>query len=603
MNEEMLAKYVKALPGEMLGEYDAAAAGAAAGAKRAVSGGLGSGAGGGRRRFPVLGPVLVLAAAILVTAVGIIIARNAGSQKHKTDQPAATDYNIAVPTQLPPVTEAPEVTELPATETPAPTEEPVTAAPVTDVPVTEPTEQLTEAPTEVPTEQPTATPTEVPTEQPTEAPVTEVPTERPTATPAPTAVPTATPVPTERPAPEYPDAISFAHSEYTIDPGEPFSPQIIFEPANTINRDITWSLKEDLQSYGVALLDENQVRGWHPGSVTVVAAAGNGVTAECVLKVRGVTSLKLSETRLTMKPGDEIPLTVEIVAFESDASYTCQSDAPGVAVYENGKVKALSVGYATLTFRSTDGSRTNYCYVTVEGAYKPASERTQEDIRNHTTPAGIDGLHSYSVEFKSDKTTTVVFVYGCSASREYYGLVTAPTTFRPCIVAYRDGVPVDYSYTNVNGVAQFFLDPGEYTFESETIGGDYWAYYYRPEKCSVPKFERNSKSYVKTGIMFYERLEFPGTCTMRVVDEAGVPIPFATVRLIHGTDVDLTLTSDVNGYVTLLTLYYYFGLEYSQVLNVTVSAEGFREQTKYFTFNDKQNETISEWYSFVLKAQ
>ena len=32
MNEETLAKYVKALPGEMLGEYDAAAAGAAAGA-------------------------------------------------------------------------------------------------------------------------------------------------------------------------------------------------------------------------------------------------------------------------------------------------------------------------------------------------------------------------------------------------------------------------------------------------------------------------------------------------------------------------------------------------------------------------------------------
>ena len=146
MNEETLAKYVKALPGEMLGEYDAMAAGAGANAKSAASGGSGH-SGGNRKRFPVLGPVLVLAAAIIVTTVGVIITRNAGSKKNKTELPAATDIGIIEPTPestkpaLEPtmhVTEAPNVTELPATEPPAGTETPAPTDTATQTP--EPTE-------------------------------------------------------------------------------------------------------------------------------------------------------------------------------------------------------------------------------------------------------------------------------------------------------------------------------------------------------------------------------------------------------------------------------------------------------------------------------
>ena len=161
MNEETLAKYVKALPGEMLGEYDAMTAGAGANAKSAASGGSGH-SGGNRKRFPVLGPVLVLAAAIIVTTVGVIIARNAGSKKNKTELPAATDIGIIEPTPeltdpvlepTAPATEMPDVTELPATEQPAGTETPATDLPAaTETPA--PTDTATQTPE--PTESPVA---------------------------------------------------------------------------------------------------------------------------------------------------------------------------------------------------------------------------------------------------------------------------------------------------------------------------------------------------------------------------------------------------------------------------------------------------------------
>ena len=156
MNEESLAKYVKALPDKMLSEYDAAAAGGGTGAAVNAAGTKSSGVRDNKNRFPFLGPLLVIIAAVVTVAVVVVV--QSRNKKSSTD-PSATAYQLSEPTATPDSTEF--VTDLPETRTAAPTEIPT--ATFTPAPTEIPDATFTPAPTDIatlpaPTEPETNTP-------------------------------------------------------------------------------------------------------------------------------------------------------------------------------------------------------------------------------------------------------------------------------------------------------------------------------------------------------------------------------------------------------------------------------------------------------------
>ncbi|MBO4326012.1 MAG: hypothetical protein J5950_01925 [Clostridia bacterium] len=160
MNEESLAKYIKALPDNMLNEYDAAAAAGAQGNAGAGTGGTISGrTGGNKNRFPFIAPLLVLVG-VIIAVTAVIIARN-NRKNHNivlSEDPsgmtsAATTLSPAEAQTPTEVAETPEFTDTPApTATTAPTDTPAPTATPEPTGTTAPTATSEPAGTPAPTD-------------------------------------------------------------------------------------------------------------------------------------------------------------------------------------------------------------------------------------------------------------------------------------------------------------------------------------------------------------------------------------------------------------------------------------------------------------------
>ncbi len=81
------------------------------------------------------------------------------------------------------------------------------------------------------------------------------------------------------------------------------------------------------------------------------------------IKVEGIS---LDQNSATMMVGDELTLAVSFTPENAtDKTITWSSDNPEVASVENGIVKALKLGSATITATSRDGNKTATCSITV----------------------------------------------------------------------------------------------------------------------------------------------------------------------------------------------------------------------------------------------
>lgn len=89
----------------------------------------------------------------------------------------------------------------------------------------------------------------------------------------------------------------------------------------------------------------------------------NGTVQEKPVSVTGVT---LDKTSLSLYEGDTVTLTATVMPENAtNKNVTWSSDNTAVATVENGNVKAVSRGTATITVTTTDGNHTGSCTVTV----------------------------------------------------------------------------------------------------------------------------------------------------------------------------------------------------------------------------------------------
>ena len=219
-------------------------------------------------------------------------------------------------------------------------------------------------------------------------------------------------------------------------------------PSNASDKSVSWKSSDT----SVATVDgSGNVKAVKAGTATVTVTTKDGSkTATCKVTVKSssvaVTSISLNKRDLYLSEGESEKL---IVTFNpSDATnkeVTWESDTPSKATVDNnGNVKAVKAGTATITVTTKDGSRIARCLVHVSAAVinvtgvsvSPTSVTLAEGERKElTATVKPSNATKKSVTWTSSNTTV--------ATVSTSGLVTAKSAGTATITV----TTVDGSYT------------------------------------------------------------------------------------------------------------------------------------------------------------
>lgn len=142
-------------------------------------------------------------------------------------------------------------------------------------------------------------------------------------------------------------------------------------PSNATDKTVTWSSSKTTVA---TVSSSGVVTAKAVGTATITVTTNDGAkTATCAVTVKAatvfVTGVSLNKSSLSMTVGDTETLTATVTPSNAtDKSVTWASSKTSVAtVSSNGVVTAKSAGTATITVKTTDGSKTATCSVTVDG--------------------------------------------------------------------------------------------------------------------------------------------------------------------------------------------------------------------------------------------
>ena len=144
---------------------------------------------------------------------------------------------------------------------------------------------------------------------------------------------------------------------------------------------LRWSSSDE----SVATVEEGQVYAQHSGNAVITVVSANGVyAAECAVSVQAtpdpsptpdpdptpdpiyVIRVELDQSELALSLGDSYTLKATVHPNDADnKAISWSSSDESVATVEDGTVKAIGPGTATITVHTEDGDHTATCVVTV----------------------------------------------------------------------------------------------------------------------------------------------------------------------------------------------------------------------------------------------
>ena len=177
--------------------------------------------------------------------------------------------------------------------------------------------------------------------------------------------------------------ISLDKSEMELIKGSTVNLVATVMPENASQKTVGWSSS----ATNVATVDDSgKVTAVGSGTSIITASSGD-YSATCKVTVSNpVESVALDKTSAVMMVGDELDLIATITPADADnpaVSWSC--DNPSVVSVDNGKVKALKLGSATVTVVSEDGGKSASCRIDVV--------TIEDQIRTAFT--GLSGSLSY----------------------------------------------------------------------------------------------------------------------------------------------------------------------------------------------------------------
>ena len=178
--------------------------------------------------------------------------------------------------------------------------------------------------------------------------------------------------------------IKLSPNNKTIKAGSNTQIKAIIEPENATNRSLVWTSSDP----SIATVNSKGViAGLKEGTVTITAKTKDGkVVATSTIKVekapvtptptpKQIESLSFAQENVSVKKGDTLGLIVTIKPSElasSKLTWT-SSDSSIVSVDNDGNIKGVSVGKATITVTSSNGKKAT-CIVEVTTETIPVEE-------------------------------------------------------------------------------------------------------------------------------------------------------------------------------------------------------------------------------------
>ena len=153
------------------------------------------------------------------------------------------------------------------------------------------------------------------------------------------------------------EKITLNPSKLTLDVGSSSQVTAIIGPANATNRELVW----ESSNPNIATVDDNGiVKGISPGTAIITVKTKDGtVESQIVVTIKEteVESLCFAQNDISIKKDDTLKLIVQIkpTGLDSPKLTWSSSDPSVVSVDENGNIKGLKEGTATITVTSPNG--------------------------------------------------------------------------------------------------------------------------------------------------------------------------------------------------------------------------------------------------------
>ncbi|MCI5996567.1 MAG: Ig-like domain-containing protein [Blautia sp.] len=184
-------------------------------------------------------------------------------------------------------------------------------------------------------------------------------------------------------APVFPDKVTLQETQAVISPGETLKLKAELSPANVNQSALVWSSSDSK----VASVDQNGlVTAAGEGQADITVKTQNDKTAVChvTVKERMITKLILNMDSAYLKVGQSTQIKVERYEPENatekpEITYT-SSDPLVASADEQGKVKALKIGEATITVRTKSGVSAE-CKIMV-GTLQELAQAVETKIKN-----------------------------------------------------------------------------------------------------------------------------------------------------------------------------------------------------------------------------
>ena len=157
--------------------------------------------------------------------------------------------------------------------------------------------------------------------------------------------------------------VSLSQTSVSLEAGASVTLTATVSPSDATDKTVSWTSS----NAGVASVSGGVVTAVAEGTATITATAG-GKSAKCEVTVRrkvvAVTGVSLNKTALTLSPGASFQLEATVSPSDAtDKTVTWTSSDPSKVTVENGLVKAVSPGTASIT--AVAGGKSAKCDVTV----------------------------------------------------------------------------------------------------------------------------------------------------------------------------------------------------------------------------------------------
>ena len=182
---------------------------------------------------------------------------------------------------------------------------------------------------------------------------------------------------------------------------------VAYNPSNATNKVLTWKSSNEK----VATVKEGTVKAVGIGTATLTATSEDGgKTATCKVTVtdgkKHIESIRLKTDSIEMKPGEGKTIYAEYNPSNvDDKTLYWKSSNEKVVTVNEGYVKAIGEGTATVTAVSRDGGKTASCKVTVtSGTVKLQSIKISSSTEILTKGEGKTIYVTYNPNNVTDKT-------------------------------------------------------------------------------------------------------------------------------------------------------------------------------------------------------